>query len=72
MAELGRLALFAMGFGCLWALVGQCRGIPFAAVGRVFTEQEVAEQIVAREKPNVGKSPSGLPRDCGSVAIKRP
>ena len=62
MVELGRLALFAMGFGCLWALVGHGRGIPFAAVrGRVSTEQELAERIVARDKPMLGNLPSGSP-----------
>ena len=62
MVELGRLALFAMGFRCLWALVGHERGIPFAAVrGRVSTEQELAERILARDKPMLGNLPSVPP-----------
>ena len=71
MAELGRLALFAMGFGCLWALVGHGRGIPFAAVRERVSKEEVAERIVARDKPMLGNLLQGL-RGCGSVAIKRP
>ena len=63
MAELGRLALFAMGFGCLWALVGHGRGIPFAAVReRASKEQEVAERIVARDRPMLGNLLQGPQR----------